>query len=180
VAPTAETIAEMALYVRIFRDRGGTIRLPPHPLEDRLRWVAAAKSRRESWDYLPVMLRTERLKSGLAFMWAALRHPRCIVAFLGAEPVAALSYDVRMERIEAHVAGSLQADYARGAGTTLELALADEAIRRGLPIHSTYTADARNFHVRIGRRLDLIRGENSSEWTFEDCQLIARGIKEAL
>lgn len=180
VAPTTQTVAEMAVYVRLFRARGGAVRLPPHRQNERRLWVAAAKSYRESWDYLPLMQRTDRLRRGLAFMGAAVRLPQCLVALLGAELVAALSYDVELDRIEAHVVGSRQIDHARGAGMALELALAEEAVRRSHRIHSTYTSDARNFHLRLGRRLDLVPGENSSEWTLEDCQFIVRGIKGAL
>lgn len=166
--------------MELFRNRGGTVRLPPHSLERRRQWIAAAKEARESWDYLPVVQRTERLRSGLAFIWAAVRYPRCIVALLGGELVAALSFDIEPDHIEVHVAGSRQTDYARGAGTAIEFALAVEAVRRGLRVHSTYTADARNFHLRLGRRLDFVPGENSSEWSMEDCAFLVGGINEAL
>lgn len=180
VAPTPQTVAEMAKYVRVFRDRGGIVRFPPHRPEERRLWVATAKSNREAWDYLPVMQRTDRLRRGLSYMWAALRYPRCIVAFLGREAVAALSYDVKLDRVEVRVVGSRQADNARGAGTALELGLAEEGIRRRLPVRGDYEADSRNFHLRLGRRLDLVAHENSSEWTLEDCQFIVGGIEKAL
>ncbi len=168
------------MYVRVFRDRGGTIRFPPHRLEERRLWAAVAKSNREAWDYLPVVQRTERLRRGLGYMWAALRYPRCIVALLGHEAVAALSYDVKLDRVEVRLVGSRQADNARGAGTALELGLAEEGVRRRLPVRGDYEADSRNFHLRLGRRLDQVAHENSSEWTLEDCRFIGGGVKGAL
>ena len=179
--PTDETVAEMAVYIKLFRSRGGRVLLPPHLVADRQRWIVEAKRYREEWDYLPALQRTDRLKSGLSYLWAAVRKwPRCIVALRVNELVAALSFDLRVDRIEVHVIGSRQADEASGAGMAIEFALAEEALRRQLPVFSGYTGDAENWHKRLGRRLNLVAGENSSEWTLEDCEFIVRGIKGLL
>jgi hypothetical protein len=180
MGPTRTTVAEMLVYARLFRDRGGSIEMPPHPILRRRTWIVEAKSYREAWDYLPPSQRTYRLREGLTFLWAALHEPRCIVALFRAELVAAMSYDVETEWIEVHVLGSRQLEEAGGAGMAIQVALAHEAQRRGLGVHSSYTADARNWHLRIGRRLDRIPGAALSEWTAEDCESITQGIKEGL
>jgi hypothetical protein len=176
MAPTAGIVAAMAAHAAEFQARGGVVFQPPYPAGVRARWRAQARSYREAWDFLPTAERTDRLRSGLSFLVAALTIPRCFVALFRGELVAALSYQVALNRIEVKAFGSRQLPDAGGAGTALEAALAKEAVRRQLRVHSTYTADARNFHVRIGRRLDRIPGENSSEWELEDCEVIVGGV----
>ncbi len=179
MTPTPAIIRGMADYISEFREHGGLVRMPPHGIDQRRAWMAAAKRHRESWDELPANRRTDELRRGLGFMWASVKRPRCIVALKGTELVAALCYDVQLGLIEAKVVGSRQMESARGAGTALEFALAEEAERRGMDVRGEYAWYARNFHVRIGRRLD-IRGHQTSDWTAEDCRFLVRGIKELL
>ena len=179
MAPTPAVILEMANFIQEFRAHGGSIRMPPHRINQRRAWISEAQHHRESWDELPPRQRTDQLRRGLSFMWASLKCPRCIVALVDVELVAALSYRIHPDVVEPKVVGSRQIENARGAGTALEFALAEEAGRRGIGVHGEYAWYARNFHVRIGRRLD-IRGNQTSDWTSEDCRLLVRGIKELL
>lgn len=179
MTPTPAIIREMADFISEFREHGGSVRLPPHGINQRRAWIAEAKRHRESWDELPANLRTDELRRGLSFMWFSVSRPRCIVALMGVELVAALSYIVHLDVVEAKVVGSRQMESARGAGTALEFALAQEAERHRMGVRGEYAWYARNFHVRIGRRLDG-RGDQTSDWTAEDCRYLVRGIKELL
>jgi len=169
----------MVAYIREFRERGGSIKVPPHPASQRYAWVAEAKRYREECDYYPPERRTDKHRRGLAYMWFSVRHAWCIVAVRNQEIVAAASYYIRPDCVEVKVVGSRQLDEARGAGMAIEFALAQEAERRGFGVRSEYTWSERNFHVRIGRRLDE-RGHQTSDWTQEDCRFLVRGIKELL
>jgi hypothetical protein len=169
----------MAAYIKEFRERGGSIRMPPHPVSERLAWVAEAKRYREEWEYDPPEKRTDKRRRGLGYMWHSVQCARCIVATRNHEIVAAASYFIRPHFVEVKVLGSRQLDEARGAATAIEFALAEEAARRGFGVRSEYTWSERNFHVRIGRRLDQ-RGHQTSDWTPEDCHYLVTGIKELL
>ncbi len=173
------TVYEMAAYINEFRERGGSINMPPHRVSQRLDWVAAAKHYRELWENDPPEKRTDKRRRGLGFMWHSVQCARCIVAVRNQEIVAAASYLIRLEFVEVKVLGSRQLDEARGAATAIEFALAGEAQGRGFGVRSEYTWSERNFHVRIGRRLDQ-RAHQSSDWTPEDCRYLVRGIKELL
>jgi hypothetical protein len=179
MAPTPVIVQEMAAFIRQFHEHGGSVRTPPHHMAERHAWMVLAKRYRDGWEHLPASKRTEDLKSGLAFMWYSVRQPRCIVALLNLDPVAALSYQVGPDRIEVEVVGSRRLEAAGGAGTSIEFALAMEAERRRMGVWSSYTWQALPFHRRLGRRLDE-RGDRSSDWTLEDCQFLVRGINDLL
>jgi hypothetical protein len=169
----------MAGYLRRFREHGGSVHVPPHQISQRRVWMAIGKRYREEWDDLPAVKQDDDLKRGLAFMWWSVKRPRCMVAVLNSDLVAALCYHVRLNTIEVEVAGSRRLEAAKGAGTALEFALAEEAVRREMGVRSAYSWTAVNFHLRIGRRLDVRIG-GSSDWTPDDCRFLVKGIKELL
>ena len=129
------------------------------------------------FEALPAAKQTERLKKGLLFMWGALFDVNCIVAQVGIEVAAAISYQVMPDHIRTKEIGSRQATETRGAGNALEFALAYQAAMRGFGVKGTYDNDARGFHEGIGRRLDR-SGVRSTEWTAADCDLILGTVEE--
>src|SRR2546430_2586917 len=108
MTPTPTIVREMGAFIKQFRQRGGSVRLPPHRTGQRQAWRAEAKRFREDFEALPPSQRTDRLKSGLDFMWFSLNQARCIVALMDSDLVAGLSYVKHPDVIEAKVVGSRQ------------------------------------------------------------------------
>jgi len=134
----------------------------------------------EASETLDKALLTRRLRWGLTSMWMALRQSLCLVALRRGEPVAALSYTIRRTDIRTAFLGSRQAEAAAKGGTALEVALAVLAVRDKISVTGTYTpAEARPYHVLIGRRLDEPAPGDSS-WTVEDCRLIVKKCGEGI
>ena len=177
--PTQARLNAMAALVRDFLAAGGTILKPPHPVAQRDAWTAEVEDYYERFRSLPAEVRTKRIDDGLVLLWAAVSRPSCLVAVCEEQAMAAIDYRVRhCSHVDVGSLGSKQV--CRGAGTALMWALTEVAVTHGLGVSSQYTADARDFHLKNGRRLDLGPNEHSSHWTVEDCVAIMNGINMRL
>src|SRR5260370_9048078 len=122
----------MAERIHAFRNAGGIVLKPPHNFGVRNAWLEEAEDYYQRFKWFRAnrpgdpRFDDPRLDTGLDYLRKALRQSSCIVAVHNGEAVAALSFGVKAGKyVNSSLLGSRQDP--RGAGTSIEMALAEIA-----------------------------------------------------